>query len=334
MPEFIFNNDGFGPLEELADMDMTDDNAADLLVRPMAESDITILDWCILTTAEHNCRTRHGLAFDGKGIGREFDRRVGKVVQHYNARPLDLFDVIIQQGHAQGIKVYGNMRLNHALNPERLATVPGPVTFCHFNSIKKDFRQFSFHQYLAEIFEDLLAKGVDGISLDFERKAPFYPPGTPEIERKEGCLWFLRRIRKLTDKPIIARVAYEAEKGLAQGQDPCAWMEEGLVDAIVPGTHNHEPDSLTWEFDRFLEAARKSPRPCQVWPQIWPTGSGWEDNAVDQTHHPDAIVARAHDLLSRGADGVYFFNFCCYHGAGKLFRDESQGELFSRLSAG
>ena len=333
MPQFVFNNDGFGPLYEMADMEMTDEDAVEMLVRPMAESDITILDWCILTTAEHNCRTRHNLVFDGIGIDREFDARVGKVVQHYAARPLDLLDVIIKHGHAMGIQVYGNVRLNHTLKPERLADMPGPVNFCHYNSIKKDFRQLSFHRFLAEIFEDLLEKGVDGISLDFERKAPFYPPGTPEQERMEGCLRFLRRMRELTEKPIVARVAYEPEKGRLQGQDPCAWMAEGLIDAIVPGTHNHEPDSLDWDFDMFLEAARKSPRPCQVWPQIWPTGTGWEDNRVDQTHPPDAVVARAHDILARGADGVYFFNFCCYHGDGKLFRDKAQAAIFDRLAS-
>lgn len=332
MPQFVFNNDGFGPLYELAGTAMTDQDAVEVLVRPMAESDITALDWCILTTAEHNCRTRHGLAFDGIGIDRAFDRRVGAVVSHYIARPLDLLDVIIQHGHEMGIKVYGNVRLNHALSPERLATVPGPVNFCHYNSIKKDFRQFSFHQYLAEIFEDLLAKGVDGISLDFERKAPFYPPGTPEDQRLEGCLWFLRRMRDLTDKPIIVRVAHEPEKGRPQGQDPCAWMAEGLVDVVVPGTHNHEPDGLDWGFDALLEAARASPRPCQVWPQIWPTGAGWQDNAVDSTHPPGAVLDRVRDILARGADGVYFFNFCCYHGEGRLFRDEAQGGLFRRLA--
>ncbi|MAE66895.1 MAG: hypothetical protein CMJ18_21770 [Phycisphaeraceae bacterium] len=336
MAEFVYNNDGFGALTELADTDMSDQDAIDLLVRPMAESDLTGLDWCILTTAEHNCRTRHELAFDGIGINRELDQRVGKVVAHYNARPDDLFDVVIRGCHELGVKIYGNVRLNHALNPERLTTVPGAVNFSFYNSVKKDFRQFSFHQYLAELFEDLLEKGVDGISLDFERKAPFFPPSTPWDESRSACLWFLRRIRDLTDKPIIARVSYEPEKGRPQGQDPLAWMAEGLIDVIVPGTHNHEPDSLDWTFDEFLEAARSSPRTCQVWPQIWPTGAGWEDGAEDgaisRIHSAEAIVARAKDILARGADGVYFFNFCCYHGDGKLFNEPWQLEMFRQLT--
>ena len=336
MTDFAFNHDGFGALEHLADTDMTEADAVATLVQPIVDSDLTAIDWCIGTTGEHNCRTRHrriydkeSLAFWGHRIPE--DIRVANVVEHYNGQTLDLLDIVIKHGRANGLKVYGNVRLNHYLNPNRLADCPGEVNFCSYNGIKKDFRLWTFHQYLAELFEDLLEKGVDGISLDFERKAPFFPPGAPQEERYEACVWFLRRIRKLTDKPIIVRVAYEQEKGSAQGQDPVAWMAEGLVDVVVPATHNHEPESLDWSFDRFVEAAQKSPRPCQVWPQIWPTGTGWTDQ-TDNRHPPDAVLKRAQQILEQGADGVYFFNFCCfYQDDGQLFRPDDQ-KIFGHLS--
>ena len=69
MTNFAFNNDGFGCLTELADSDMSEQAAADLLVRPLAECGVNAIDWCILTTGEHNCRTRHRRGFDGVGVG-------------------------------------------------------------------------------------------------------------------------------------------------------------------------------------------------------------------------------------------------------------------------
>jgi len=271
MPDYIFNHDG-GNLWALAKTGMTEQDAADLLVRPLAESDITAIDWCIHSTAEHNCRTRHN------SIVAPVDRQyaaIAKIVEHYNAQPLDVLDIVVKHGHEHGMKVYGNVRLNHCMDPDRLASCPGLINFGYYNGIKKDFRSPAFHQYLCEVFEDLLEKNVDGISLDFERKAPFFPPGTEQDEKYDACYRFLQDIRQLTDKPVLVRVAYDRNKGACQGQDPLGWMDRGLVDVVIPATHNHEGDSLDWRFDAFLQAAKKSPRPCQIWPQIWPTGQAW-----------------------------------------------------------
>ena len=135
--ERVFNHDGFGVLAELARTGRTEDDAAWVLVEPLADSDLTAIDWCICSTGIDNCRTRHGRA-----ITRE----------------------------------------------------------------------------LLELLEDLPAKGVDGISLDFERKAPFFPDGTPQAERFDACTAFVRQARTLTDKPILARVACRPEKGQPHGR--------------------------------------------------------------------------------------------------------------------
>lgn len=334
MTEFAFNHDGFGALEHLADTDMTEADAVAMLVQPIVDSKLTAIDWCTLTTGEHNCRTRHRRGVDRDSLAFYMHRipedvRIVDVIDHYNDQPLDLLDIVVKHGHANGLKVYGNVRLNHYLNPNRLADCPGEVNFCSWNGIKKDFRQWKFHEYLAELFEDLLEKGVDGLSLDFERKAPFFPPGAPQEERYQATKWFLRRIRKLTDKPILVRVAHEEEKGREQGQNPIAWMEEGLVDVVIPATHNHEPEPLDWPIDRFVEAARKSPRPCRIWPQIWPTGEDWTEDSGNK-HLPEAVLKRVRQLLDQGADGVYFFNFCCFYKGGDLFQTDDL-EIFKNL---
>lgn len=318
-PQFMFNHDGFGAIGELAHTNMTEADAVDLLVRPLAESQITILDFAILTTAEHNIRTRHGFGFDGVGHRREIDRNVGKVVAHYNSQSCDLLDICVHHGQAMGLKVFGCVRLNHALHTDRVADAPGRPG----KPGRKDFRDEAFHEYLAELFEDLLAKGVDGITLDFERKAPFFPDDASHQERFAACTAFVERIRRLTDKPICARVSHQREKGEPQGQDTEAWLAAGLIDIIVPATHNHEPDALDWPIDRFVAAAATSPRPCLVLPQIWPTADPWGGGKEFHTAHPpQAVSRRARQLVADGADGAYFFNFCCYHVPGRLLPND------------
>ncbi len=322
--EIVFNHDGYGILGDLARTAMTEQDAADLLVKPLADAGVTIIDWNILTTGLHNCRTRHGRLYDRAALQRvvaevpafnqpgvSVDRfAISTVIEHYAAQELDLLDIVIKHGHARGLMVFGNIRLNHANAAVMLEGVPGR-RFGTGSGARMDFRDAAFHAYLIELCEDLLAKGVDGLSLDFERKAPFFPSDTPQQERFEACRRFLRRLRALTDKPVIVRAAYDATKGAPQGQDPEGWLREGLVDAVVPATHNHEPDGLDWSFERFVTAAAMSPRPCAVWPQIWPTPETWRE-PLPSRHPPEAIIARVRGLFEAGADGVYFFNTCCY----------------------
>lgn len=326
MTDYAFNHDG-GVIQALAHGDLTEQAAADMLVRPLADAGFNVIDWCLGTTGEHNCRTRHN-----KGVApfNDMFKTIGRIVEHYNAQDLDLLDIVIKHGRAAGMKVFGNMRLNHCVDPQRLADCPGPVNFCHYASIKKDFRQQAFHVYLAEVFEDILAKGVDGISLDFERKAPFFPPGTPREEKFDATWHFMQRIRALTDKPIAVRVAYEPDKGEAQGQQPLRWIEAGLVDVVIPATHNHEPDPLDWSFAAFRAAAARAPRPCAVWPQVWPTGGAWCDGE-SAGWPPQRIIERSRQLVDDGADGVYYFNFCCYDETRRLLPPPFD-DMFRRIT--
>ncbi len=317
-PEFIFNHDGYGILADLHDTDRSEQAAADLLVRPLAAAGLTTIDWGLSSTVLHNCRIRGGkphtpelwekIFAENPKLDEPLRRLVPDVVAHYNRQPRDLLDIVVHHGHEHGLQVFGAVRLNHALGPLWLEGVPGRR---HNNDTRIDFRDESFHAYLEDKFAAILERGVDGITLDFERKAPFFPPDAPLPERIQAGTRFVERIRRLTDRPIRARVCHAAEIGTAQGQDPEAWLRAGLLDSVIPATHNHQPDPLDWRFDRFVDAAKDSPRPAAVCPQIWPTPEPWQ-NAECRLHSADAVCRRIDDALAMNADGVYFFNFCCF----------------------
>ena len=58
--DYDLNHDGGVP-PAIAQTGITETDAAEMLVRLLAESDITSIDWCIGYTAEHNCRRWHDL---------------------------------------------------------------------------------------------------------------------------------------------------------------------------------------------------------------------------------------------------------------------------------
>jgi hypothetical protein len=313
--EVAFYHDGSGILDELHASPRTSEDVRRVLVDPLAGSAVTVIDWCIKSTGQHNCRTRHN-RHRNVWNKNELEQRIGEVVQHYATQEKDLLDLVLEHGHRAGMKVFGNVRLNTTGSGDanHLWDCPGRNA-----NGKKDFRDPVFHDYLCEIFEDLLAKGVDGISLDFERKAPFFSEATPQKERFAACREFLEKVRALTSKPVLARVSHDAAQGEPQGQQPELWIEEGLVDIIVPATHNHDPDPLDWGFERFLQAAGNSPNQCQVWPQIWPTHAHWGQREGN-LHSQEAILRRVEEIRSAGAHGVYFFNFCCFGSQSELFQ--------------
>jgi len=314
-PTYIFNHDGCDRVRMLADTDMTEQDAADILVKPLSGTQISVIDWCLLRTGEHNARLPRGVLFDARRPGeadtfREKHHLLSKVIAHYAAQPLDLLDIVIKHAHEAGMLVFGNLRVNYA----GLEVCPGRdvmATTRRGNKVpRKDFRDETFHAHLAVLYTDLLEKGVDGLGLDFERKAPFFPDDATQEERFTATTSFLRRIRELTEQPILARVSHEREFGEPNGQDPEAWVREGLIGLVVPATHDHNPDALDWRFDRFVEAASSSPRPCRVLPQIWPVPVPWKDRKGD-LHPPEKVLNRARFFLEQGAHGAYFFNFCC-----------------------
>jgi len=123
----------------------------------------TAIDWCLCSTGIHNCRTRHG-----RGLTRELLQRshadnpamwgeaaestifpIGDVGERYNAQDEDLLDSVIAAGHARSLRVYGNVRLNHAYVPHWLEGIPGTS---HAGGLRKDFRDDTFQAYLLELF--------------------------------------------------------------------------------------------------------------------------------------------------------------------------------------
>ena len=54
------------------------------------------------------------------------------------------------------------------------------------------------------------------------------------------------------------------------------------------------------------------------------------DDLWHWTKVTDAVLQRAEEILALGADGVYFFNFCCFYDGSRLFQEDDQ-RIFGNL---
>jgi len=319
-PTVMFNNDGYGCLRLIRDLP-ADEKAVDShFVAPFDGSDVRIMDWTVFSTAEHNYRTAVGnpvIAAGESRLGRDDRAAQADCVQRYNANDKDLLDCMRDASRRHGMAFFVSLRLNHSSVMDGPLPCPGR-DFGKGKGARKDFTDDLFQHYLLALLEEIALRDPDGLTLDFERKAPFFPRSTSQTQRFEAADRFLHAARSLADRHsdrlgrplwLAARVANDPAKGEPQGQRPLRWIAEGLLDMVIPATHNHEPDALDWQPRAFLDARAASPRQCRVLPQIWPSPGPYDNWTPQGRHAPDAVAQRARELIAMGADGVYLFNF-------------------------
>ena len=176
---------------------------------------------------------------------------------------------------------------------------------------------------------------VDGIELDFCRNPYTFPPS--QAWSKRGILTdFIKKIRAgLNDiaqkrkRPIgfIVRVPVVEEKLMAAGMDIDKWVREKLMDVLVM---SHLTNDYNLKVDRWQKLCSRND--VLFYPSV---EAGPADNAPAHNHvvpvRIDEVVKRtraaALNLLSRGVDGIYMFNYPCH-----LFEHGWKKSEFDRLT--
>lgn len=163
----------------------------------------------------------------------------------------------------------------------------------------------------------------DGVELDWQRH-PFHLPQDQAYRLRYVLTDLQRAVRRLTDelarqrgRPyyLAVRVAGDLDMCLRLGYDLPAWVEEGLVDLVIPaGAAATDP---AVDVAGFVELCR--PRGIPVYPGF---DSGLPDPYVgpEDPRTKDRLRTRA--IASRhyqqGATGIYVFN---WHANGESRRD-------------
>lgn len=177
--------------------------------------------------------------------------------------------------------------------------------------------------YVLSLLEELVGYDVDGISLTFVRGAPYVLYEEPLVEgfRQESGLdardlpeddkrylayrarvmtGFMRRVRQTMDRAahergrkieISSHVLNNEAQNRFYGLDLAAWVEEGLLDTMIPYPWRNEAIDMAY----FGQLTRESE--CLLCPEVMP-----------RRMSPEAYRQRAMGYYAAGADGLCFWD--------------------------
>ena len=190
--------------------------------------------------------------------GKRSSIRLGDFVAIANIKYLikqgtDPFEIVCNRAHEKGIRVWGREELRGGLPKKMLDRkdlyIPG--------TIKPDYKYEEIRKYRVDVFAEIVAKGADGVSLDF----CVYPPYLEHPETDGDCITQLfRDLRERFNKDfdrkidIVARLPLEPEKYGLLWRD---WVKEGLVDVLIPSVIL-PGDLFDVPIDEYVEAAKNT----------------------------------------------------------------------------
>ena len=160
-------------------------------------------------------------------------------------------------------------------------------------------------EHKLRVLSELVEKyDIDGLDIDFERHTPILPPGK-QWEMRECVTDFMRSLRRMTlevaEKKgrvimLSARVPDCLTGAHEDGLDIETWIDEDIIDGLTLGSRS---------FDVRVEEFRA------LSSEIFITACYDPHHTVDGYTFPPLSLIHGvwHSHLSRGADGVEYFNW-------------------------
>ena len=228
----------------------------------------------------------------------------------------DPLNVILDRAHEKGLAFIGSLRLTHGSDPSDVETthnwqfkidnpqwcLTGPGKYS-FNWVYPEVRAERF----ALIEETLNRYDVDGFEIDFAFSPYYFEPD--EVDKNSHILTeFLRDVRRVANEAAArrgrrielgARVLPTLEANLKVGFDLSAWLDEKMLDFLVPNVYGHLQTNAAFPFDDVLELAHAAG--CEVYPALseWIERDGRKVSGVE--HYRGAAAS----YWRRGADALY-----------------------------
>ena len=172
-----------------------------------------------------------------------------------------------------------------------------------------DFSHPEVQQYVMDWIDDILQRAnADGLELDFMRHPYFFD--ADEAPRKLDVMTgFVKRIRKRVDEVAQAKgrpmelgvlVPSSPKAGRSIGIDGIAWMQERLVDYVVPKHYINFVMDIPLE--EYVEAAAGTGIEVYACLENWPSG--------DAAERPiESFRGAAAHYWQVGVDGIYVYNY-------------------------
>ena len=171
--------------------------------------------------------------------------------------------------------------------------------------------------YFAQLEEMVTYYDLDGLELDFQRAPRFFYNNQME-EGKKAMTGFVKRVREMVDRigkergksiKLCVRVPETIKKCNMAGLDVVRWDELGLVHMInVSPYYLHTLNVDIEGFKAEIKTAKLYAE-LQGWSQAMAVPKGSSYNNGNRLTPATTYRAAALNFLSRGADGISFFNY-------------------------
>jgi len=297
-------------------------------VDPFAGTDVPTLVWGLGPGSVFCYGTRAGQVFgdgltpDQLALLREGDRRVIENVNGLIAAGDEPLRAAANRAHQLGLRLLARLEMNHEYGPPEPDNWDWVAFVGSFNkehpqyripgTVLLDFKHPEVRDCKLAIFREALEAGVDGIAADFAVYPPFFEDGPAGAPIMTG---FVRQVRALLGEfgekqgrhlELMARVpAWDAAP---LGLDWPTWMQEGLVDTIVP-THRHANQKFDIEIGEFVSMGHRTG--VKVVPCLW-QALGFVD--TDERPEDDDTGARRYDKPK--TQGMFFAQALLFNRAG------------------
>ena len=303
---------------------------------PLEDTQVGALFWCV---GEHAARWKSDvLELLGDVHGRRYES-VQSYIFTENIRQMlergeDPQEALIERGHELGFHVYASIRMNdnhfngaqikdlNKLHHTELTRMRLEHPEWLLGDQTSEWFALSWNFAMPEVREHRLAHieevcklyDWDGVELDWQRHAFYFPQD--DAYRLRYLLTDLQRaVRRMTEalskergKPfyLAARVAGSQQMCLHIGYDISTWIDEGLVDILIPAGGAATDPSI--DVEGFVQMCRGTE--IAVYPGF--DGGlpepfvGPEDAETKGKMRTRATASRYH---KGGADGIYVFNW-------------------------
>ncbi len=236
-------------------------------------------------------------------------------------RGLDPLEILIERAHAKELEFFASLRLTHGGNPENVDTPDTPQfkidhpQWCLRGDEADPLRRFHFNWVFPQVRQERFALieetanhyQVDGLELDCTFSPYFFE--ADEVRENAPILTeFVRQARGAVDRAAAkrgqkialgARVLPALSSNLEAGMDVAAWLQQELLDFVVPNIYQHRQVDADAPFEWLLELAR--PTGCQVYPALQDKVCSEGEKAAGADHYRAAAAA----YFQKGADAIY-----------------------------
>ena len=345
-PEYgiIFNWDG-SP-HNSSEVPQSIESFLDKVYSPLEDTQVGAHFW---TIGEHHAHWKSDTMEQVGDIhGRKYDEAIRYIAME-NVRQMlergdDPQDAAVKRGHELGLHVYASVRMNdnhfHGAQVEDLATLHNSALTrtrvehpewllgdktTEWMALSWNFEVPEVREHRFAFVEELCGKyDWDGVELDWQRHA-FHLPQDYGYRMRYALTDLQRAIRAMTNelgakrgRPfyLAARVAPSLEMSRVIGYDVPTWIDEGLVDILIPaGGYGTDPSIDVAGYVDLCRGSDVTVYPgLDVWLVTIPKDEhaateefvGPEDPETKDKMRNRAVASRYH---KEGADGIYTFNW-------------------------